>query len=199
MGLPAQLRDKQYLYAEQQLTIPAGGRQDVVIFGEKLEIIESTAERIKVSIEGQAETDLSSNVSVSVPGGDAATSITFINDTGADVTLRFAYGINFQNNRLGISGGEPLNVKAGNTINSGAVSVLAAATQIVAANSNRTRLTLYNNSAVTIFVGATNAVTIANGLPVLAGGSLTIENGSAVYGIPASGTGHDLRYLEELV
>ena len=92
----------------------------------------------------------------------------------------------------------------------GAITVPATANgiQIVAKNLSRIQILLYNNSAVTIFLGEDTNVTTSNGYPFLSGREKTIGfNGDAdafplsyrgaIYGIVATATA-DLRYWEML-
>lgn len=80
--------------------------------------------------------------------------------------------------------------------------------QVVDKCLSRISLWLYNNSAVTIWLGEDDSVTTANGWPLLAGekekithegnaDSLPLFYRDAVYAIVASGTA-DLRYWEML-
>ena len=67
-----------------------------------------------------------------------------------------------------------------------------AAAQIVAARTGasgtgRISVTLYNFGSATVFIGA-SGVTAANGLPLAARASLTIDTMAAVFGVAASGT-----------
>lgn len=91
---------------------------------------------------------------------------------------------------------EPVVTRSGQTIDHAAVTVGTTAAQIVAADADRTRITIMNNSASIIYVGKDNAVTTSNGLPVVGGGAVTLETGAAVWGISSS-AGNDIRYLVE--
>jgi hypothetical protein len=68
----------------------------------------------------------------------------------------------------------------------------ATAAQIVAARAGppgtgRIAATIYNNGSATIYLGGAG-VTAANGLPLVAGGSITLNAVAAIYGIAASGS-----------
>jgi hypothetical protein len=68
----------------------------------------------------------------------------------------------------------------------------ATAAQIVAiragrAGAGRIAATIYNNGSATIYLGGAD-VTTANGLPLVAGGSITLNSVAAIYGIAASGS-----------
>lgn len=73
-----------------------------------------------------------------------------------------------------------------------AVSVTSAATLLMAANTNRKALLIFNNGEADMYVGLAG-VTASSGIPVKAGGgALTIVppfiTGQAIYGITASVT-----------
>lgn len=95
-------------------------------------------------------------------------------------------------------GGGGGNVTVGNNpVGSGAFATsqaaIGAAALIVAARTGaagtgRIAATLYNTGSQTVYVGATSGVTSATGLPLVAGGSLTINTQTAIYGVAASGT-----------
>jgi hypothetical protein len=53
--------------------------------------------------------------------------------------------------------------------------------------SGRVAVTIYNNGSATIYLGGAG-VTTSNGLPLVAGASITINAMAAVYGIAASGS-----------
>lgn len=86
-------------------------------------------------------------------------------------------------------------------VTTGAVSVTTSAILIVAANTRRQELIICNSSLTPdIYIGATSAVTSANGLPLFAGQSRESSKSfpnykGDVYGISASGTA-DVRYWE---
>lgn len=75
----------------------------------------------------------------------------------------------------------------------GSIDIASTATLIRASDADRVTMMLYNNSAVTIYLG-TSGVT-ASGYPLLVGKDKTIEDTNAVYGFVTSGTA-DLRYIE---
>ena len=83
------------------------------------------------------------------------------------------------------------------------VTITTTATKIVSANPNRQSLLLSNTSAGTVYLGADNTVTTANGLPLVQDGTLTEDDGGSrmfmgeVWGIVGAGTS-DLRYWERI-
>ncbi len=73
------------------------------------------------------------------------------------------------------------------------------ATLILAANTWRCGLTLYNNGSVTVYLGTDSSVATTTGMPILAAGSYDFNGWQsykgALYGIAASATA-DVRYIE---
>lgn len=84
----------------------------------------------------------------------------------------------------------------GSTVLAGAVSVTTSAIALPAsALSSRRALWIYNNSTVTVYLGAA-AVTTASGFPLLPGQSVALEVGAlAIYGRVATGTA-EVRIME---
>lgn len=74
-----------------------------------------------------------------------------------------------------------------------------AATLIIAANTWRAGLTIYNNGSVTVYVGTDSSVATSTGIPILAGGNYDFLGyqvyKGVIYGLAASATA-DVRYLE---
>ena len=70
----------------------------------------------------------------------------------------------------------------------GAISVTSAITTILVARSTRTGCIIVNNSDVTVYLGG-DAVTTANGLPLISGASYSNQDWvGAIYGIVSEGT-----------
>ena len=71
----------------------------------------------------------------------------------------------------------------------GAKSVLATATKILDVQLNRSCCVIVNNSAQTVYLGFTNGVTTAAGIPIVAGGSYDNQVWiGEIWGIVAAGT-----------
>lgn len=69
-----------------------------------------------------------------------------------------------------------------------AITVATTATQIVGQNHATGRtVVVYNNGSATVYIGGRD-VTTTNGLPLVAGASVPIATGSAIYGIVAAST-----------
>lgn len=86
----------------------------------------------------------------------------------------------------------------GSTLSASPLSVGTAAVQLAPANSARAKLSVRNNSTTnTLYLGATNAVTTANGFPLAAGEAYTFDGTTAaVWGI-ASAASTDVRVMQE--
>ena len=82
------------------------------------------------------------------------------------------------------------------------VSVTAAATQIVAANSKRRSLYIVNKGDKTIYLGGDASVLSTTGIPLLLNGVLSEDDSGTrmymgpVYGVCAAGESSDCRYWE---
>ena len=119
-------------------------------------------------------------------------------NTAQTITLNIGDG-QFIDNRIAgaftISGGVQL---AGNTsMSSSAATVGVASAQLLAANATRASVLIQNNSpANEIYIGAIG-VSVANGIKLGAGGSMTINTKGAIHAISLV-AGIDVRLLEEL-
>lgn len=131
-------------------------------------------------------------LSVSVPDGFKIVRIRNISGGAFTVKLYLAQGAVLDNRNV-IS--TSVVTRSGDTIANAAVSVANTATLILAANTNRNRAVIQNNSGQDVFIGA-SGVTTANGVKVLPNGALAVETGAAVYGIVAAATS-DVRVFEE--
>lgn len=69
------------------------------------------------------------------------------------------------------------------------VSVTSTASKIASGQAGVDTTLLYNSGSTTVYVGNSANVTASNGFPIPAGGSLTMETTSDIYGITSSGTG----------
>ena len=81
------------------------------------------------------------------------------------------------------------------------VSVTTSATLITKDNPKRLSMIMYNASSTTVYIGQTVSLTTADGVAIVAGGSLSEDSGGervylgAYYGISTTGTA-DIRYWE---
>lgn len=75
----------------------------------------------------------------------------------------------------------------------------SSSTLILAANTNRVGITLYNNGSVTVYIGTDSSVATTTGIVMAAGAAYNFNGWKAyrgpIYGIAASATA-DMRYLE---
>lgn len=85
----------------------------------------------------------------------------------------------------------------GSTLSIEAVPVGTKATQLVAANSNRISVLLFNDGSSTVFIGSSNTVSTKNGFPLFPRQYLVINTTGAVFGISESGT--NAVYVAELI
>ena len=81
-----------------------------------------------------------------------------------------------------------------------AVTIQSTATQVLSGNAERKGAIFSNNGTQTLFLGMDSSVTTSNGLPLVANGTLTMDDFGGVWkgqvwGIVASSTA-DLRYWE---
>lgn len=91
-----------------------------------------------------------------------------------------------------------VSTKSGDNIDNDAVNVTDAETLVVAVNTSRNRVEVFNNdSSDRIYVGKAG-VTVSNGMPVEANQSRFFDSGASVYAICEAGKSADVRYLEEL-
>lgn len=85
----------------------------------------------------------------------------------------------------------------GSTLSITTESVGTKATQLVAANSNRIAVLLFNVGSSTVFIGSSNTVSTKNGFPLFPRHYLVINTTGAVFGISESGT--NTVYVAELI
>lgn len=77
-----------------------------------------------------------------------------------------------------------------------AVSVGTAATRIDQGTVNRKYIIIVNNGSATVYVGSSDTVTTANGLPIAAGASLSMNLGPSLQLWGISTATQDVRVLE---
>jgi len=122
----------------------------------------------------------------------------FITTTGANDIVLFLSNpasVRFEESEVNVDSIDKLEKTL--TLTYGEETIAAAATLIIAANTGRKALTIYNGGAESLFIGGDNLVTILNGLTIPFGQGFTLDRYTgAVYGICASG-GLDCRYFEE--
>ena len=88
------------------------------------------------------------------------------------------------------------NWRTSSTGSYGSVSVGTSATQILASNSNRKALIIYNNGDTTVYIGLDSNVTTTSGMPLPPYAYMHVKDYTGpVYGIVSSGSA-DVRYVE---
>jgi hypothetical protein len=145
---------------------------------------------VPVSLSGNISQETGGNLAtIATAQGAGATGVTQL--TGGSGLLGWLSGI-FQklSNALSINS----IVAPGTLLTSQWSNATASATQILAARTGaagtgRVSLNLYNAGSNTVFYGP-SGVTTANGSRLLPGGSRTLYTTSAIFGVPASGTGN---------
>lgn len=85
---------------------------------------------------------------------------------------------------------------SGTSVVTGSLAVSNVAQQVVAARINRAMLVLYNNGAMTVYVGPADVLT-STGWPIKPGEHFETSTSGALYAVDTTGTG-DLRYWDEL-
>lgn len=187
-------------YEQQPLVIPPQSSVTVQVNAGAFSVLRNSADAVIVRIAGQSETELFTAIGVPIPiAMGEVTEITFRNPNAEPMALVYAVSDRMiQDNRTVLTADSIFTMRSGNAIATGAVNVGEAATVIVPADSQRTRLTLQNESSVDIYLGG-SAVTDADGLRLGAGGSLSLDTGAGIYGIVAAGDGaaNEVRYMEE--
>lgn len=114
------------------------------------------------------------------------------------VTVAIGYGQLFDD---ATSGNVVATIVNGSALTASQVTVAASpavSAQIIAADANRRAVTIFNNGSATLYIGGSASLTTANGLPVKAGFSLTLENSApaGIWGI-SDGSSIDVRFLVE--
>lgn len=172
-------------YLEYSGNLTANELQKVSLAGKTLAILDISGS-IRLKVDNNETTRIRAGMSFKLP--DGFEDLYFEETAGATASFIIAVSIgDIFDNRLSVN--STLNVKSGDTLeNPAAVSVGTVATQIVAADSTRNSVEIFNNDlAETLYVGD-SGVTTATGRPVAPQTGIGIDTGAAVYGIVASGT-----------
>lgn len=193
------MSDEKLIYGAKPLTIPANTVIEVSMEVRFFQILENSANDIKVSFNDQPELELESGISVQAPNNQRIRKIRFNNDTAGAITLKYGVGEDaFFDNRLILAAGTPLNTRSGNTVQASKVTIGTTSATLLAADSDRTRATIYNystNATDVIYISEAGTAT-NDDFPIIAGASLTVETGAQLVAI-GSVAGIDVRILEE--
>jgi len=177
--------------------VPALGQQEINVVGNSYICLSANIEfqlkadedQFSVMKKGRAFTSDDKFTKLTIKNPSSVTTLT--------TELQISNG-RFEDNAFVISGGDPINQKKGDTLGNGSVVVGTTEGEILAEDTTRLSVIIYNNHATNILYVGTTGVTTANGLPVLPDASLALETGAQIKGI-ASAAGTDVRYIEEKV
>lgn len=78
--------------------------------------------------------------------------------------------------------------KLSESFGTGQVAVTTTASKVVAGQSGRDTITLYNSGSATAYVGPGASVTALNGFPIISGAALTMEATADIYAIGDAAT-----------
>lgn len=194
------MSDEKLIYKADNITIGANSITEISVDVRYFQILENSADDIKVSFNNQPEMALESGISIQAPNNQRIRTVRLHNDTAGAITLKYGIGEEaFFDNRLILAAGVPLTTRSGNTVAISGATVGTSSTTLLAANSDRTRATIYNystNATDVIYISEAGPAT-TNDFPIIAGASLTVETGAELVGI-GSNAGIDVRILEEL-
>ena len=158
----------------------------------------SADSRYSIQIDGGAATPFETGIAFETPAEFQQIRITNTAAASQAIEVAISERAVFDNRLVGnvdISGG--IRAAANRESSYGNATIGAAAAVIVAANASRGEVLVQNVHATnTLYIGTDNAVTVANGLKVGPGGSISLTVDDDVYGI-ADAAGTDVRYLDE--
>ena len=193
------MSDEKLIYKADNITIGANSITEIAVDVRYFQILENSADDIKVSFNNQPEMALESGISVQAPNNQRIRTVRFNNDTAGAITLKYGIGEEaFFDNRLILAAGTPLTTRSGNTVAASKVTIGTSSETLLTANSDRTRATIYNystNASDVIYISEAGTAT-NNDFPIIAGASLTVETGAEIAAI-GSAAGIDVRILEE--
>ena len=176
-----------------KIVIPANSSTTAHQSGSHIAILSASTEAgLSFTVNNQAKNDLYSSISFKAGDYDK---VEFFNDNASDqeIVAVFSNGEFFNSKISGV--GKFVTTQGGN-LDNGNITVTDSATQIVAANSSRSEITIQNNGSHDMYVGA-SGVTISDGIKIAAnGGSITLGTSAEIYGIVegASNT-TDVRFI----
>ena len=168
-------------YVTREYVIPANGTVEGYREASFMTCLEATA-AFSLKIDNAAKFDFEAGLGIVFDG--TFTRYELINETGTDITVKLAIGRgNVRDARLVISGTLSTQSTVPDTLTTGAaVSALnAATTSVIAANTSRVEALVVNAGAATIYIGGNAAAAAAEGLPLAAGQSLTLNTTAAIY------------------
>lgn len=191
------MSDEKLIYKADNITIGANSITEISVDVRYFQILENSADDIKVSFNNQPEMALESGISVQAPNNQRIRTVRFNNDTAGAITLKYGIGEEaFFDNRLILAAGTPLTTRSGNTVAASKDTVGTSSATLLAANSDRTRATIRNNSTSDVIYIAESGTATTNDFPIKGGEALTIESGAEITAI-GSAASIDVRIFEE--
>ena len=180
----------------QTTKVPANFELPVSITGNFV-LNKSSSGGLKLRFPNGALVDFNEGDKYRLEAGTQFGNIHLVNESGSDVDVTFTYGVGDADaGGLAIQG--VVTTAGGGTGSFGATTVGTSFVEVIAANASRTGWTIQNNGTAPIYIGSTDAVTVSNGLKIVAGGTYGEDSQGSVYAI--SGTaGQDVRYREGTV
>lgn len=179
-------------YVYRLYVIAANDAETVYIDAAYVRLLSATATP-RISFDDGAENPLEVGIGIPVPQGFKA--VRLINPTASPLTVEVVFGIgNLADNRLNLTGA--VSVRGGaETFTDSEAEVDTSATQLLAANANRTAAVIRAGTA-DLWLGTDNTVTAGNVPTLAAGEKMTITHTDAVWGIRASGAAYAGAYEE---
>lgn len=179
-------------FTSKTYNVPVGTDLPLALNGDYIHVLSATGD-FQLSADNDPFSDFPASVGVSV---DEFSTISVKNTDSVDITVKIlvAYG-EVNDNRSSFTGS--IATKSGNSIDHGVVSVTDVATQIVAADSTRTRLEIQNHHATEKLYYGAATVSTSNTAYIEAGQSRFFETGAAIYTIFPIGKSGNVAYVSE--
>lgn len=168
-------------------TMQAGESQDIPQLANFLGIL-STTGKIEVGLDGQPRATLEGGIAFK--GLETWERTVIVNSSGSTNTVEIILGVgDYQDNRLSVSTTLTTRDASADVLTTGAAisAPNAATTALAAANPLRKTALIINTGGATVYVGGNAGATAAQGVPVLAGQSLTLDTKAALYARNDSG------------
>lgn len=178
--------NKQNFYFEDEVTIPAGGRHRVSVWGRYLTILEYTgSDKIRFQINDGHEERLRKGISIELPPMEFFKSITFRNAEGSAIDIEFCITEGrVYDSRFVPVGAIDTNPSVGSTLANFQYTIGTSNQLILPANSDRRGAFITNTGSYDAAIGATGVNSnplSASGAPLPPGASVYIETTAAIY------------------
>ena len=182
---------------QRNVTVPANSEIFLSVVGAYVFVRESNQTEFQLAFDEAQLFAVQLKDKIRVPPGFDFEKLRVANPNGTTLIASLLIGTgDFDNLAAEIAGVLPV-VSAGNGMAVSTVSVGTAAAQLLAANADRTSA-LINAGALDLYIGPDNTVTTGTGWRIPAGGDLPLAHKGAIWGIRATGTGHDAKILSEV-